>query len=146
MDNAAPDARYVYQLGALTTARDEGLIAGIGISNVSRDHLMRALEVTEIVCVQNYFNLAARDSMPVLDECNAREIAFVPFCPLGFPRAQRDTILSNRVVADVARRHDATAAQVALAWLLSVAPDVLLIRGRAPAITSPRTLPPANCG
>ena len=129
MDNAAPDARFVDQLGALATARDEGLIAGIGISNVSRDHLMRALEVTEIVCVQNYFNLAARDSMPVLDECNAREIAFVPFCPLGFPRAQRDTILSNRVVADVARRHDATAAQVALAWLLSVAPNVLLIPG-----------------
>jgi pyridoxine 4-dehydrogenase len=129
MDNAAPDARFVDQLGALATARDEGLIAGIGISNVSRDHLMRALEVTEIVCVQNYFNLAARDSMPVLDECNAREIAFVPFCPLGFPRAQRDTILSNRVVADVARRHDATAAQIALAWLLSVAPNVLLIPG-----------------
>ena len=60
MDNAAPDARFVDQLGALMTARDEGLIGGIGISNVSRDHLMRALEVTEIVCVQNFFNLAAR--------------------------------------------------------------------------------------
>ena len=64
-----------------------------------------------------------------MDECNARGIAFVPFCPLGFPRAQRDTILTNPVVADVARRHDATAAQVALAWLLSVAPNVLLIPG-----------------
>lgn len=64
MDNAAPDARFVDQLGALATARDEGLIAGIGISNVSRDHLMRALEVTEIVCVQNFFNLAARHSTP----------------------------------------------------------------------------------
>src|SRR4029077_12537453 len=95
MDNAAPDARFVDQLGALATARDEGLIGGIGISNVSRGHLMRALEVTEIVCVQNYFNLAARVSMPVLDECNAREIVFVPFCPLGFARAQRDTILTN---------------------------------------------------
>jgi aryl-alcohol dehydrogenase-like predicted oxidoreductase len=129
MDNATPDARFVDQLGALATARDEGLIGGIGISNVSRDHLMRALEVTEIVCVQNYFNLAARGSAPVLDECNARGIAFVPFCPLGFPRAQRDTILTNSVVADVARRHDATASQVALAWLLSIAPNVLLIPG-----------------
>src|ERR1700730_15588842 len=70
LDNAVPDQRFVDQLGALVAAREEGLIAGIGISNVSRDHLMRALEVTEIVCVQNFFNLAARNSMPILDECN----------------------------------------------------------------------------
>ena len=129
MDNAAPDARFVDQLGALVTARDEGLIGGIGISNVSRDHLMRALEVTEIVCVQNFFNLAARNSMPILDECSARKIAFVPFCPLGYPPAQRDTILTNAVVNSVAARHDASAAQIALAWLLAIAPNVLLIPG-----------------
>ncbi|MDT5267382.1 MAG: hypothetical protein QOI90_4008 [Mycobacterium sp.] len=129
MDNAAPDARFVDQLGALMTARDEGLIGGIGISNVSRDHLMIALEVTEIVCVQNFFNLAARDGTPILDECTAREIAFVPFCPLGYPRAQRETILTNPVVNSVAADHDASAAQVALAWLLAKAPNVLLIPG-----------------
>jgi aryl-alcohol dehydrogenase-like predicted oxidoreductase len=129
MDNAAPDARFVDQLGALMTARDEGLIGGIGISNVSRDHLMMALEVTEIVCVQNFFNLAARDGTPILDECTAREIAFVPFCPLGYPRAQRETILTNPVVNSVAADHDASAAQVALAWLLAKAPNVLLIPG-----------------
>ena len=129
MDNAAPDARFIDQLGALTTARDEGLIAGIGISNITRDHLMRALEVTEIVCVQNFFNLAARDSMPILEECSARQIAFVPFCPLGYPKAQRDEILSNLFVNSVATAHDASAAQVALAWLLAIAPNVLLIAG-----------------
>ena len=86
MDNAGPDARFVDQLGALMTARDEGLIGGIGISNVSHDHLMRALEVAEIVCVQNFFNLAARNNMSILDECSARKIAFVPFCPLGLSR------------------------------------------------------------
>jgi aryl-alcohol dehydrogenase-like predicted oxidoreductase len=129
MDNAAPDARFIDQLGALTTARDEGLIAGIGISNITRDHLMRALEVTEIVCVQNFFNLAARDSMPVLEECSAREIAFVPFCPLGYPKGQREEILSNLFVNSVATAHDASAAQVALAWLLAIAPNVLLIAG-----------------
>jgi pyridoxine 4-dehydrogenase len=129
MDNAAPDARFVDQLGALVTARDEGLIGGIGISNVSRDHLMRALEVTDIVCVQNFFNLAARDSMPVLDECSAREIAFVPFCPLGYPRAQHEAILTNPVVNGIGARRDASAVQVALAWLLSLAPNVLLIPG-----------------
>jgi aryl-alcohol dehydrogenase-like predicted oxidoreductase len=129
MDNAVPDARFVDQLGALMTARDEGLIGGIGISNVSREHLMRALEVTEIVCVQNFFNLAARHNRPLLDECSARDIAFVPFCPLGYPRAQREAILSNPVVNSVAAAHDASTAQVALAWLLSLAPNVLLIPG-----------------
>jgi pyridoxine 4-dehydrogenase len=129
MDNTAPDARFVDQLGALMNARDDGLIGGIGISNVSRGHLMRALEVTEIVCVQNFFNLAARHSMPILDECRAREIAFVPFCPLGHPRTQRDAILTNPGVTDVAAAHGASAAQVALAWLLAVAPNVLLIPG-----------------
>ena len=129
LDNAPPDARFVDQLGALVTARDKGLIGGIGISNVSRAHLMRALDITEIVCVQNFFNLAARESLPVLEECWAREIAFVPFCPLGFPTAQRDEILNNSVVAGVADRHEASAAQVALAWLLATAPNVLLIPG-----------------
>jgi pyridoxine 4-dehydrogenase len=129
MDNAVPDARFVDQLGALVIARDEGLIAGIGISNVSRDHLTTALEITEIVCVQNFFNLADRNSQPVLDECRAREIAFVPFCPLGFPRSQRDAILTNPIVTAVAADHDATAAQVALAWLLAITPNVLLIAG-----------------
>jgi pyridoxine 4-dehydrogenase len=129
VDKAAPGARFVDQLGALVAARDEGLIGGVGISNVTLDHLTRALEVTEIVCVQNFFNLAARDSLPILEECRAREIAFVPFCPLGFPRAQREAILTNPVVTAVAADHDATAAQVALAWLLAIAPNVLLIPG-----------------
>jgi aryl-alcohol dehydrogenase-like predicted oxidoreductase len=129
MDDAVPDARFVDQLGALMSARDEGLIGGIGISNVSREHLMRALEITEIVCVQNYFNLADRRGMPILDECVAREIAFVPFCPLGYPRVQREAIVSNAVVADVAAAHDASAVRVALAWLLAIAPNVLLIPG-----------------
>jgi pyridoxine 4-dehydrogenase len=129
LDKAVPDARFVDQLGALAAARDEGLIGGVGISNVSRDHLMRALEITDIVCVQNYFNLGARDSMSILAECSARGIAFVPFCPLGYPRPQRDAILTNQVVTRVAADHDASAVQVALAWLLAVAPNVLLIPG-----------------
>jgi pyridoxine 4-dehydrogenase len=129
MDNDAPDARFVDQLGVLVRARDDGLIGGIGISNVTRGHLLRALEVTEIVCVQNFFNLADHNSLPIVHECAARNIAFVPFCPLGYPRTQREAILTNPAVADVAARHDATAPQVALAWLLALAPNVLLIPG-----------------
>jgi pyridoxine 4-dehydrogenase len=129
MDKAIPDARFIDQIGALITARDEGLIGGIGISNISPEHLTRALELTEIVCVQNFFNLADRTSLSILHECGARGIAFVPFCPLGWPKEQRDTILTNQVVTNIAADHDATAVQVALAWLLAIAPNVLLIAG-----------------
>jgi pyridoxine 4-dehydrogenase len=129
MDNAVADDRFVEQVGALVAARDEGLIAGIGISNVTHQHLLRALEVTEIVCVQNAYNLADRFSEPVLNECTARGIAFVPFCPLGWPKSQHDAIRTNPVVISIAADHAATPAQVALAWLLAVAENVLLIPG-----------------
>ena len=129
LDHAAPDQRFVDQLGALVTARDEGLIAGIGISNVTHRHLLTALEVTDIVCVQNAYNLAQRSADPVLNECTARGIAFVPFCPLGWPKKARDAMRTNPVVTGVAARHDATPAQVALAWLLAIADNVLLIPG-----------------
>jgi pyridoxine 4-dehydrogenase len=129
MDNLVPDARFVDQLGALTAARDEGLIAGIGISNVTLRHLLWALDVTDIVCVQNAYNLADRSSAAVLNECTARGIAFVPFCPLGWPKKQRDAIRSNSVVTRIAVSHGATPTQVALAWLLAIADNVLLIPG-----------------
>jgi pyridoxine 4-dehydrogenase len=129
LDNAVPDQRFVDQLGALVTARDEGLINGIGISNVTHRQLLTALEVTDIVCVQNAYDLAHRSPDPVLNECAARAIAFVPFCPLGWPTKVRDAIRTNPVVTGIARRHDATPAQIALAWLLAIADNVLLIPG-----------------
>ncbi|MDT5048627.1 MAG: hypothetical protein QOG75_4520 [Mycobacterium sp.] len=129
MDKAVADQRFVDQLGALIVARDEGLIAGIGISNVTHQHLLRALEITDIVCVQNAYNLANRSSTPLLNECAARGIAFVPFCPLGWPKRQHDEIRTNPAVTGVAASHAATPAQVALAWLLAIADNVLLIPG-----------------
>jgi pyridoxine 4-dehydrogenase len=129
LDNAVPDQRFVDQLGALVAAQDEGLIAGVGVSNVTHRHLLMALEVTDIVCVQNVYNLANRSSAPVLEECTARDIPFVPFCPLGWPKAQHDAIRTDPVVNRVAASHGATPAQVALAWLLAIADNVLLIPG-----------------
>jgi pyridoxine 4-dehydrogenase len=129
MDDAVPDERFVDQLGALVAARDEGLIAGVGISNVTHRHLLRALEVTDIVCVQNAYNLANRSSDSVLGECTTRGIAFVPFCPLGWPKEQHNAIRTNPVVTRVAAGHGATPAQVALAWLLAIADNILLIPG-----------------
>src|SRR3984893_8517075 len=129
LDDAVPDQRFVDQLAALVTARDEGLIAGVGVSNVTHRHLLMALEVTDIVCVQNVYNLANRSSAPVLEECTARGIPFVPFCPLGWPKAQHDAIRTDPVVNRVAASHGATPAQIALAWLLAIADNVLLIPG-----------------
>jgi aryl-alcohol dehydrogenase-like predicted oxidoreductase len=110
-------------------ARDDGLIGGIGLSNITRQHLLHALEHTPIACVQNPLNLADRGSMPVLRECSARGIAFVPFFPLGSGFARANPVLGNPQVLSVAGRLGLTPAQVALAWLLDLAPCVLLIPG-----------------
>jgi aryl-alcohol dehydrogenase-like predicted oxidoreductase len=129
MDGSPPGARFDAQLASLASARDDGLIDGIGLSNISRDHLLRALGQTEIVCVQNLFNLADQRSVDVLEECTSRGIAFVPFCPLGWPRDVQSAILTSPVLAELGARLDATSAQIALAWLLDLAPNILLIPG-----------------
>ena len=123
------DARFDDQLAAMVAARDEGLIAGIGLSNVSLDQLRHALAGTDIVCVQNMFHLADRRDTPILQECLSRGIAFVPFCPLGWPRGRDNPVLTGPVVIGVAARLGVTPAQVALRWLLQLAPNVLLIPG-----------------
>jgi aryl-alcohol dehydrogenase-like predicted oxidoreductase len=129
MDGSRPTERFDGQLSALIRARDDGLIDGIGLSNISTAHLRRALDQTEIVCVQNLFNLADQRSLDLLQECQARGIAFVPFCPLGWPREVQNAILTSPVLTDVGARLEATSAQIALAWLLDLAANVLLIPG-----------------
>jgi aryl-alcohol dehydrogenase-like predicted oxidoreductase len=79
--------------------------------------------------VQNLFNLADQHSADVLAECAARDIAFVPFCPLGLPGGVRRRLLADPVLAVLAARLGATPVQVALAWLLDLAPNILLIPG-----------------
>jgi aryl-alcohol dehydrogenase-like predicted oxidoreductase len=123
------DARFDDQLAAMVAARDEGLIAGIGLSNISLEQLQHAAAGTEIVCVQNMFHLADRTASPLLDVCLRRGIAFVPFCPLGWPRGQDNPVLTSPVVAQTAARLGVTPAQIALQWLLQLAPNVLLIPG-----------------
>jgi pyridoxine 4-dehydrogenase len=124
-----PGRQFDAQLAALIRAREEGLIDGIGLSNISRPHLLRAVDQTEVVCVQNLFNLAGQQSLDVLTECEARNIAFVPFCPLGWPGEERHRLLTDPVLATLAARLGATPAQIALAWLLDLAPNILLIPG-----------------
>jgi pyridoxine 4-dehydrogenase len=129
MDGSRPGKRFDAQLAALIEARDDGLIDGIGLSNISTEHLRRAVDQTEIVCVQNLFNLADQRSFDLLGECTPRGIAFVPFFPLGRTRGVQDAVLTSSVIADLARRLGATPAQIALAWLLDLSPNVLLIPG-----------------
>src|SRR5579864_6730603 len=127
------DARFDDHLAAMIRARDDGLIAGVGLSNVSLEQLRHAADRTEIVCVQNLFHLADRGSTPVLQECLRRGIAFVPFCPLGLPRGAANPVLTSPVVIQTAARLGVTPAQVALQWLLQLAPNVLLIPGTGSA-------------
>jgi pyridoxine 4-dehydrogenase len=129
LDGAKPDKRFDDQLAAMIQARDEGLIAGVGLSKITREHLLHAVEHTRIACVQNPLNLADRASMPVLAECTSRGIAFVPFFPLGSGFTRANPVLGNQQVIRTARRLGATPAQVALAWILGLAPNVLVIPG-----------------
>ncbi|KKW62489.1 oxidoreductase [Mycolicibacterium elephantis] len=117
------------QLTVMIAARDEGLIGGIGLSGVSAEHLRIALDRTEIVCVQNAYNLVDRSSQPVLDACIEHGIAFVPFFPLGSAFVPDNPVLGHPAVRREAERLGRTPAQVALAWTLSIAPNVLLIPG-----------------
>jgi len=129
MDGAKPDQRFDDQLAVMIQARDEGLIGGVGLSNITSEHLLHALEHTRLACVQNPLNLVNRASMPLLQECSSRGIAFVPFFPLGSGFARANPVLGNEQVIGNAERLGRTPAQVALAWILGLAPNVLLIPG-----------------
>ena len=117
------------QLTAMIAARDEGLIGGIGLSSIGPEHLRIALDRTEIVTVQNAYNLVDRTSQPVLDACIEPGIAFVPFFPLGSAFNADNPVLGNPAVRQAAADLGKTPAQIALAWTLSIAPNVLLIPG-----------------
>jgi pyridoxine 4-dehydrogenase len=117
------------QLETMIAIRDEGLIAGIGLSNVSREQLVHAVQRTEIVCVQNPLNLVERGSMPVLRECEQLGIAFTAFFPLGSAFGGVNRVLTHPDVVAAAIRLAVTPAQVALAWILQVSPNTLLIPG-----------------
>src|SRR3984885_7943512 len=146
MDGAPPGQYFDDQLAAMAAARDEGLIGGIGLSNVTPGHLRRALASTDIACVQNLLNLADRQSMPVLEGCPASCIPFVPFFPLGsaFPRGS--PVQASPAVTATAARLRCAPSQVALAWLLDLRPEVLLIPGTSSISHLEENLAVANIG
>ena len=111
-------------LTVLTELKDQGLIRHIGLSNVTPEQLAQAQSITEIVCIQNFYNVAHRNDDAFIDDLAARGIAYVPFFPLG-----GFSPLQSSVIDAVAARLRAMPMQVALAWLLHRASNVLLIPG-----------------
>jgi aryl-alcohol dehydrogenase-like predicted oxidoreductase len=111
-------------VGALVELRDEGKIAHIGLSNVSTEQLARAREMVPIVSVQNRYSIQDRDSEPILQECEIRGIAFIPWFPLG-----AGGLAAEGPIVRVADAHDASPFQVAIAWLLARSPVMLPIPG-----------------
>ena len=111
-------------LTALAALQQQGLVRHIGLSNVTSTQVAEGRAITDIVCVQNQYNLAHRGDDALIDTLAADGIAYVPFFPLGGFSPLQSTALS-----DVAAELDATPMQVALAWLLQRSPNILLIPG-----------------
>lgn len=112
------------QFNTLAELQQQGLIRHLGISNAKTAELAEARAIAPVVCVQNYYNLAYRGDDVLIDYLAGQGIAYVPFFPLG-----GFTPLQSSTLADVAAKLNATPMQVALAWLLYRAPNILLIPG-----------------
>jgi aryl-alcohol dehydrogenase-like predicted oxidoreductase len=112
------------QLKALVDLQRQGLVRHIGLSNVTATQVKEGRDIAEIVCVQNHYNLAHRHDDALIEMLAGQGIAYVPFFPLG-----GFSPLQSATLSDVAGRLQATPMQVALAWLLRRAPNILLIPG-----------------
>ncbi|HZC26496.1 MAG TPA: aldo/keto reductase [Actinopolymorphaceae bacterium] len=120
-----PTVPLADQMGALVSLKEQGKIRHIGMSNVSIEELDRAREITEIVSVQNRYNLANRDSEAVLDYAERAGLGFIPWFPVATGKLARP----GGPLDKLARDHDATPGQLALAWLLRRSPVMLPIPG-----------------
>jgi hypothetical protein len=118
------DSSIAEQFGTLAKLRERGFIRHLGVSNATSAQIAEAREIAPVVCVQNFYNVVHREDDAMVDDLAAQGIAYVPFFPLGgFTPLQSDTL--SAVANDIG----ATPMQVALAWLLKRAPNILLIPG-----------------
>jgi pyridoxine 4-dehydrogenase len=122
-NEAALEALKV-SLTVLSELQQQGLVRHIGLSNVTPAQISEGRKICKVVCVQNQYNLAHRDDDALIDDLGRDRIAYVPFFPLG-----GFTVLQSSTLSGVAQRLGATPSQVALAWLLCRAPNILLIPG-----------------
>ncbi|CAM5473366.1 aldo/keto reductase family oxidoreductase [Eoetvoesiella caeni] len=127
-------------LAVVAELQRQGLVRHIGLSNVTAAQIAEGRRLCKIVCVQNQYNLAHRDDDALIDDLARDGVAYVPFFPLGgFSPLQSSTLSS------VAARLEATPMQVALAWLLRRAPDILLIPGTSSVQHLQENLAAAEC-
>ena len=121
-----PDPKVPFQdsVGMLAELKNEGKIRHIGLSNVSEAQLDEAMQLTPIVSVQNRYSPVDRSSEEMLNRCESETIAFLPWAPI-----EGGSIHREKAVARVAKAHDTTPHQVALAWLLARSPVMLPIPG-----------------
>jgi pyridoxine 4-dehydrogenase len=119
-----PDPRVPLEdsIGALVTLKEQGKIRHIGLSNVTEAQLRRAQRLTPIVSIQNRYNVEDRRSESMVDLCEQEQMVFLPWAPI-------QDLNGNRLVQELARRHDATQRQIVLAWLLARSPSILPIPG-----------------
>lgn len=108
----------------LADLKKQGLIRHLGLSNVTSTQIREGQAITDIACVQNQYNLAHRHDDALIDDLEKQNIAYVPFFPLG-----GFSPLQSQILSDIAARLNLTPMQVALAWLLQHAPNILLIPG-----------------
>ncbi|WP_250006542.1 aldo/keto reductase [Actinoplanes sp. M2I2] len=120
-----PQVPFEDQIGELRNLRDEGKIRAVGLSEVDVPQIEAARQLVDVVSVQNMYNLAARDWEAVVDYCTRERIAFIPW----FPMMSGTLSAPQGAVTQVAAETGATAAQVALAWLLARADVMLPIPG-----------------
>jgi pyridoxine 4-dehydrogenase len=118
-----PVVSFEASVETLAQLRDEGKIRLVALSNVTREHIERARKIVPIVSVQNRYSFADREWDYVVDYCESHEIAFIPWFPLGAGKVAGD------VLNKIAQKRDASAKQVALAWLLRRSPVMLPIPG-----------------
>ncbi|MGC1872872.1 MAG: oxidoreductase, partial [Acidobacteriaceae bacterium] len=111
-------------LAVLAELKQQGLIRHLGLSNVTAKQVTEAQRITDIVCIQNFYNVANRNDDAFIDQLAAHGIAYVPFFPLG-----GFTPLQSSTLDTVALSLHATPMQIALAWLLHRSPNILLIPG-----------------
>lgn len=120
-----PNVPLAESLGALKELQDQGKVRHIGVSNFNARQLEEARGVVEVVSVQNRYSLSDRGSQDVLDACEANDMAFLPYFPLAAGRLTKP----GGAADEIAKAHDATTGQIALAWLLQSSPNTIPIPG-----------------
>ena len=127
-------------LTALAALKSQGLVRHLGLSNVSPAQLAESQKISDIVCVQNLYNVANRSDDAFIDDLAEQNIPYVPFFPLG-----GFSPLQSSALDEAAASLQATPMQVALAWLLQRSPNILLIPGTSSVAHLRRTLRPPSC-